>query len=411
MIENSIEIPLETPVCIVGAGPAGATTALFLAKMGIPHLLIDKDTFPRDKICGDGLDLKVMRVLNLLEKDLANELLQEKDTFSQSWGIRIISPNIKVKDFVYSPKAGNIQFPMFCVAKREKFDFYLLKKLNKKYTAFHQKTELKSVERVDNGVELTLLKDGKEHKVFTKLLIGADGEHSIISKKFNNDRIDRNHYAAALRQYYKGIEGCSEHGLIEVYFSKMFPIGYFWIFPLPNGEANVGFGMQSDMISKKKVNLKKSMDFLIKNDPYLANRFKNAVALESPKGWGLPLASKRLDSFGDNYLLVGDAASLICPLTGEGIGTAMMSGYMAAKYIENAIKNDNYSADSFKNFKKDNHKRIEKDIKVFNFIRLTKPEIWLNKFMNVYSFMNFDLIKGMPEWLETAFSKDIEVEV
>ncbi|MCC6282457.1 MAG: FAD-dependent monooxygenase, partial [Saprospiraceae bacterium] len=58
---------IQTELLIVGAGPAGATTSLFLAKMGIPHTIVDAAAFPRDKICGDGLDLKVFRVLQHLD--------------------------------------------------------------------------------------------------------------------------------------------------------------------------------------------------------------------------------------------------------------------------------------------------------------------------------------------------------
>ncbi len=60
----------STKICIVGAGTAGATTSIFLAKMGIPHMIVDAAIFPRDKICGDGLDLNVVRVLNHIDPDL-----------------------------------------------------------------------------------------------------------------------------------------------------------------------------------------------------------------------------------------------------------------------------------------------------------------------------------------------------
>lgn len=61
---------IETSICIIGAGPAGTTASLFLSKFKIPHVIFDADCFPRDKICGDALDLKVMRILNQLEPNL-----------------------------------------------------------------------------------------------------------------------------------------------------------------------------------------------------------------------------------------------------------------------------------------------------------------------------------------------------
>ena len=103
MAEPTKPFPTQVDICIVGGGPAGATTSLFLGKMGIPHLILEKDTFPRDKVCGDGLDLKVMRVLNHYDPHSAYELLEMTDKYSQSWGMRLIAPNGKILDLEYQP--------------------------------------------------------------------------------------------------------------------------------------------------------------------------------------------------------------------------------------------------------------------------------------------------------------------
>ena len=80
---------IETKICIIGAGPAGVTTSLFLSKMQVPHLIVDAGIFPRDKICGDALDLKVLRVLNELEPSIVNEMLADAN-FSKAWGASVI---------------------------------------------------------------------------------------------------------------------------------------------------------------------------------------------------------------------------------------------------------------------------------------------------------------------------------
>ena len=81
---NSTVTIIKTTICIIGAGPAGATTSLFLSKMNIPHVIIDAAEFPRDKVCGDGLDLKVMRVLNNLEPGLVEREILNNENFIQS---------------------------------------------------------------------------------------------------------------------------------------------------------------------------------------------------------------------------------------------------------------------------------------------------------------------------------------
>lgn len=403
--------PKQTDICIIGAGPSGATTSMFLCKMGIPHLIIDKDTFPRDKICGDGLDLKVMRVLNHFDPNSAYELLQQTETYGQSWGIRFISAQGEVKDMVYEPQEGQVDFPMFCTAKRLDFDNFLVNKIDKTIANLQQGAEVKNIERVEGGLDLTVVQNGITHKVFTKMVVGADGDHSVVLRKLDERKIDRRHYAAALRQYYKGIEGTHPKGLLEVYFPKSMPLGYFWIFPMPNGEANVGFGMASSMISQKKINIKEKMAEIIANDPVISPRFKNATALEKPQGWGLPLASKRKQNYGDNYLLTGDAGSLICPTTGEGIGTGMLSGYIAAHFVQRALQNNDFSAESFKTFHRESYKRLSQDITAYNFIINSLPEYWLVPVLNFLIKKSNKTLKNMPKWLNTAFNTEIEINM
>ena len=92
---------------------------------------------------------------------------------------------------------------------------------------------------------------------------------------------------------------------------------------MADGTCNVGLGMRSDRVSKGKVNLKKELDRIIQEHPQFKDRFQQAEALEMPKGWGLPMGSKQQTIAGDGFLLLGDAAALIDPFTGEGIGNGM----------------------------------------------------------------------------------------
>jgi flavin-dependent dehydrogenase len=106
--------------------------------------------------------------------------------------------------------------------------------------------------------------------------------------------------------------------------------------------ANVGAGMLSSSVSKKKVNLKQDMLRAIANNPNIKERFANAELQGKIQGWGLPLGSKKRKISGDGFLLVGDAAALIDPFTGEGIGNAMYSGMLAAAHIKNCVEQNKY---------------------------------------------------------------------
>jgi menaquinone-9 beta-reductase len=101
----------------------------------------------------------------------------------------------------------------------------------------------------------------------TRLLIAANGAHSSFARQTAGIKQEPEHYCAGLRAYYKNVAGLDKDNFIELHFLKDFLPGYFWIFPLPGGYANVGVGMLSETVSQKKVNLKKEMLRMIENHP------------------------------------------------------------------------------------------------------------------------------------------------
>jgi flavin-dependent dehydrogenase len=110
--------------------------------------------------------------------------------------------------------------------------------------------------------------------------------------------------------------------------------------------------MRSDILNRRKVNLRKEMLQLLETHPVLRERFKDAELIGDIKGFGLPLGSKRRSISGDHYMLVGDAGHLVDPLTGEGIGNAFYSGFIAAEQLEQCLKANDFSAAFLKAYDK-----------------------------------------------------------
>jgi flavin-dependent dehydrogenase len=108
--------------------------------------------------------------------------------------------------------------------------------------------------------------------------------------------------------------------------------------------TNVGIGMLSSRISQKRVNLRRTFETLLREHPLLSHRFKEAVPLETAHGFGLPLGSAKRSISGSRLLLAGDAAGLIDPFTGEGIGNAIRSGRIAADHIISCFKAGDFSS-------------------------------------------------------------------
>jgi geranylgeranyl reductase family protein len=373
----------HSDIVIVGAGPAGCATSLFLAQKGIPHTIIDKQTFPRDKICGDALSGKVVYVLNQLDPTITKEFQNTSSNYTDSWGVKFVAPNGKAIDIPFiSQKTKDVSPPGF-ISKRMDFDYSLFSRLNTTYAKIHQQTALTTIARNGETYTLGCIANNNETIVFkdVKLLIGAEGDRSIVAKQLANHRKENNHYCAGIRAYYEGVTDLHPENYIELHFLEELLPGYFWIFPLPNGQANIGAGMLSASVSKKKVNLKEDMLRAIANNPNIKHRFTHAKLVGKIQGWGLPLGSKKRSLCGDGFLLTGDAGSLIDPFTGEGIGNALYSGMLAADTIEHAIKANRFDHDFLKEYETAFYDRQWDELKMSHTLQRLCKFPWLFNFV------------------------------
>jgi geranylgeranyl reductase family protein len=380
---SDTKISLNTQVIIIGAGPAGAATSIYLTQANIPHVIIEKNQFPRDKICGDACSGKTVFVLRKANPLWPEEIFKNTAEYMPSHGVTFVSPNAKVLNIPFSPaKVLEGQAPGF-ITPRLTFDNYLFEKLASEYAAIYQRTTIKSMERQADGTVKVDFSHGDEtYEVTAPLIVGADGDKSQVRKNFLNSNSSSKAYCVGLRAYYQGVTGLHENHFIELHFLPEVLPGYFWIFPLPNGITNVGIGMMSDRIRKKKINLREEMLNAIKTNPNISHRFSNAKLLDKIQGWGLPMCMKRQPLSGDNFLLTGDAAGMIDPFTGEGIGNAMYSGMLAAFAIEELLKAGKYDAALIKEKYDDIlFKRIGNELKTSATLQRLSHYPWLFNFV------------------------------
>jgi geranylgeranyl reductase family protein len=365
-----------TDILIAGAGPGGATTSIFLAKEKIGHIIIDKAEFPRDKICGDALSGKTVGMLKRITPQWQQYFLA-KDKAIVSTGIEFIAPNNSSLSipFLKNPDEHN---PPGFVSRRIDFDNTLAGLIDRKYANFFTGTSLEDIEQTADGLLVTVNERGAQKKILTKMIVGAEGRSSMVAKKLAQHSMEPAHYSAGIRAYYKNVSGMHAQNYIELHFLKELQPGYLWIFPLPNGSANVGVGMLSQSISSKKANLKQLMLDAIKTHPILKTRFQNAE-IEGPiEGWGLPLGSKKRNLSGNRFLLTGDAGSLIDPFTGEGIGNAMVSGLVASRMIKKAVEANDFSENFLKQYDEELYKKLWTELQLSHYLQIlsSKPRLF-----------------------------------
>ena len=329
---------LTYDIIIVGAGPAGCACALALKNSGLSVALVDKASFPRDKVCGDAIPGRAVNILRNIDPEFETAFKQ----FPQKYATKKTTLFYKGRDITFNW----VREAYTCT--RMEFDNFLFSLVQEKTgTRIYTNTLPSNVSRTNEGCSF---KSG-DTTFKCRLLIGADGAQSPLAKLLAGKTLNRKHHVGSVRAYYSNISGTNSD-TTEIFFDKSFLPSYLWVFPLPGNMANVGFGMLSSEIARRKVNIKNTFYSFIENVPELKSRFKDAQQQGPLEGFGLPLGSDIGTISGDNYMLTGDAASLIDPISGDGIGNAMLSGKLAAQQAISSFQKNDHSANFLSGYDK-----------------------------------------------------------
>ena len=261
-------------VIIVGAGPAGTTAALYAHRLELKCILLDKAVFPRDKICGDALSGKSVRIMRELD------ILDELDNLDGSEINRITFGSPKNIQFDVNLKGtqNNDQITKGFVIPREIFDNYLFEKANA-VADTRQGFSVKDLIFENNyvvGVK-GKTRSGKEEEFCAPVVMGCDGSNSIVARKLGLYEMEMDHTSVAVRCYYEGVKGLTDQ--IELHYVKEVNPGYFWLFPAGGGRANIGIGLSKSDMKKENRTLRQIMDEVTQTE-YFKERFADAKQLD-----------------------------------------------------------------------------------------------------------------------------------
>ena len=331
-------------VIVVGGGPAGSAAACYAADEGLKVLLLEKDNYPRDKVCGDAVGGKALKhleelgILDTLEK--SPHFIFDSVIFSNTREEKV---KVEIKD----SEATGYVYP------RINFDWILFNearsRVEDKGGFVIQNFRVNSLlinDKNNNQIIGVKGKNGTEEKKFyAPITIGAGGVNcpvakTIITEINDEEFIEKEHWSSSFREYWKNVENVNyDKGAIEFHYVDGVIPGYFWIFPVGKNTCNVGLGITLKDLKNKEMKLKELQKYIIEEK--FSNRFKNAeLVKDSGKAWQLPLGSPRKTKiklrrmFGNGCLLIGDAGSLVDPFTGEGIGNALLSAKIAVKHFK-----------------------------------------------------------------------------
>tara|TARA_B100000676_G_C18022105_1_gene813276 strand:+ start:92 stop:1450 length:1359 start_codon:yes stop_codon:yes gene_type:complete len=384
-------------VIVVGGGPSGSAAAAYNAMNGCRVLLIEKEVWPRDKVCGDAVGGKSLSHV----KELGVKEMVEN------------TPHFMVDSIVFGSANGNTVKVMLPQDEFEKkMAGYSLPRVQFDYMMFKKATQIVrenggsviqgfSVNEVndDHGTITGVTgnfgnraSDGPSLSFSASLTIGAGGYRCPVSTKLVEDihgepMRDDDHYCGGYREYWENVGGFDgSQGPIEIHFIDEVIPGYFWLFPVQEGVVNVGIGMViSEQRKQKGANksLKKKQKWVIESHPVFSERFKDAKLVEgSQKGWQLPFGSPRKKppsfqprrSAGAGVMCVGDAASLVDPFSGEGIGNGLLSAKMTAKHFDKVVHADGFTEEAAVGYMNDLWGVLGKELT--NSYRLQKVVKW-----------------------------------
>jgi geranylgeranyl reductase family protein len=319
----------EADVIVVGAGPAGSTTAYYLAQAGLDVLLLEKATFPRDKICGDGLTPRAVKQLIAMGIDI------DAPGWIRNKGLRIYGGGVKLE----LPWPELASFPGFgLVRARMDFDQILAEHAEKAGVKLMQGVNVAGPiidERTDRILGVTD-KQGNEYR--GKLVVAADGGSTRLSLAMGLRKREDRPMGVAVRRYYQTPRHDDDYmeSWLELWDGDKLLPGYGWVFGVGNGTSNVGLGLLNTSKSFQNTDYREMLKRWCANMPE-EWQFTEEFATGPVRGAALPMGFNRQPHYTRGMLLVGDAGGMINPFNGEGIDYAMESGHLAADVIVQAL--------------------------------------------------------------------------
>ena len=327
---------------VVGAGPGGAAAAYYASRAGLSTLLLDRQEFPRDKVCGDGLMPHAASEISLM--GLGDWLAEPHH--GKFTGLSIYTHTAYLRQGVPPSLHG----PRGYVARREETDAMLLERAvvaGAEFRAGTRATELlRSAAGDVAGIEA--MHDDNDLRFEAPVVVAADGVGGFAGRGMKTHQ-----NAVARRQYYRGVDGPNKEDLHVFITDDMNSdgAGYGWVFYLGDGTANVGAGVSTRALARTGRNLKDFFDRFLE-EPQVARWLEVAVPEGPPKSWSLKMGMWGARRYAQGLMLVGDAGSMVHPISGEGVGYAIESGRLAASWAYEAHARKDFSASALSGYER-----------------------------------------------------------
>jgi geranylgeranyl reductase family protein len=325
----------EADVIVVGAGPAGATTAFYLAQSGLDVLLLEKSRFPREKVCGDGLTPRAVKTLVGMGISVT-----EQDGWVRNKGLRVIGAGKRLE----LPWPELASYPGYgLVRTRHDLDETLARRAQQAGARLHEGVTVTAPVRSERtgritGVVAKTADDGEDRTYRARVVVAADGNSSRLSVAMGLRKRDDRPLGVAVRTYYRTHRHDDDYleSWLDLWDGDRLLPGYGWIFGMGDGTSNVGLGLLNTSAAFGHTDYHALLRKWLKGMPAEWG-FTEENRTQPIRGAALPMGFNRTPHYHQGLLLAGDAGGMVNPFNGEGIAYAMESAEILARTIVQAL--------------------------------------------------------------------------
>jgi len=324
----------EADVIVVGAGPAGATTAFYLAQSGLDVLLLEKSRFPREKVCGDGLTPRAVKALVGMGIKVG-----EQDGWVRNKGLRVIGAGLRLE----MPWPELSSYPGYgLVRTRHDMDEALARRAEQAGARLVEGVTVTGPVRHERTGRITGVvarpEGGDERRYAARVVVAADGNSSRLSVAMGLRKRDDRPLGVAVRTYYKSPRHDDDYleSWLDLWDGDRLLPGYGWIFGMGDGTSNVGLGLLNTSAAFGHTDYHALLRKWLKSMPAEWG-FTEENRTAPIRGAALPMGFNRTPHYHQGLLLAGDAGGMVNPFNGEGIAYAMESGEILARTITQAL--------------------------------------------------------------------------